>query len=154
MLGMNTTTPPRSIVVEEDLPHAPEKVWRALTDAQLVSEWLMPNTLLPIVGHRFTFKSKPMGDWDGVVHCEVLNADPPRLLRYSWKGGSNIAEARAPALDSVVTWTLTAIATGTRLKLEHAGFETPRNDFAYEIMSPGWGRALQRISQIAARLDA
>jgi uncharacterized protein YndB with AHSA1/START domain len=151
---MDTFAPVRSIVFEADLPHAPEKVWRALTDAQLVSEWLMPNTLLPVIGHRFTFKTQPIGDWDGVVRCEVLAAEPPYLLRYSWKAGSNSAGSVAPTLDSVVTWTLTAIATGTHLKLEHAGFKSPENDFAYQAMSPGWGRALQRISQIAGRVIA
>jgi uncharacterized protein YndB with AHSA1/START domain len=35
--------PTKSIVVERDLPHPPEKVWRALTQSALVAEWLMPN---------------------------------------------------------------------------------------------------------------
>src|ERR1700753_776147 len=108
---MNTIiTDSRSIVVEGELPHPPEKVWRALTDARLVAAWLMPNDLQPKVGHRFTFKTKPMGDWDGIIHCELLVAEPPRLLRYSWKGGSDSNPKYGGTLDSVVTWTLTAVA--------------------------------------------
>ena len=49
----------------------------------------MPNDFEPVVGYRFTFQTKPMGDWDGIVHCEVLQCDPPSLLRYSWKGGAD-----------------------------------------------------------------
>ena len=70
-----TATETRSIVVEQTLPHPPEKIWRTLTQAELLSRWLMPNDFAPKVGHRFTFKTKPMGDWDGTVHCEVLACD-------------------------------------------------------------------------------
>jgi uncharacterized protein YndB with AHSA1/START domain len=147
---MNSATDTRSIVVEGDFPHAPEKVWRALTDAQLVAQWLMPNDIQPNVGRRFTFKTKPMGDWDGVVHCEVLTAEPPNLLRYSWTGGTEANSKFPPALDTVVTWTLTPIPGGTHLKMEHAGFRSPQNDFAYDAMSPGWGRMLPAIARVAA----
>jgi uncharacterized protein YndB with AHSA1/START domain len=147
---MNTTASARSIVVEGDLPHAPEKVWRALTEAKLVAAWLMPNDIQPNVGARFTFKTKPIGDWDGVVHCEVLAADRPRLLRYSWKGGSDTNSKYGGTLDSVVTWTLTAIPGGTHLCMEHAGFRSPQNDFAYDAMSPGWGKMLPAIGRVAA----
>ena len=147
---MNTAVSSRSIVVEEDFPYAPEKVWRALTDAKLVAQWLMPNDFQPNVGTRFTFKTQPLGDWDGVVHCEVLIAEPPRLLRYSWKGGSDTNSSYGSTLDSVVTWTLTPTSGGTRLKMEHAGFRSPQNDLAYDAMSPGWGRILPAIGRIAA----
>ena len=147
---MNTETmAERSSVVEGDFPYAPERVWRALTDAKLIAQWLMPNDFQPNVGNRFTFKTKPMGDWDGVVYCEVLIAEPPRLLRYSWKGGTDTNSKYGSTLDSVVTWTLTATPGGTHLKMEHAGFRSPQNDFAYEAMSPGWGRIIQSIARVA-----
>jgi uncharacterized protein YndB with AHSA1/START domain len=47
-----------------------------------------------------------------------------------------------PSLDTVVTWTLMPVEGGTRLRLVHAGFRSPDNDFAFDIMSPGWGRVL------------
>jgi uncharacterized protein YndB with AHSA1/START domain len=147
---MNAESPLKSIVVEGDLPYAPEKVWRALTDTKLIAQWLMPNDFQPHVGTRFTFKTKPMGDWDGVVHCEVLIAEPPRLLRYSWKGGADTNSSYGSTLDSVVTWTLTPADGGTHLKMEHAGFRSPQNDFAYEAMSPGWGRIMAAIGRVAA----
>jgi len=147
---MNTAVAARSIIVEGDFPYPPEKVWRALTEAEFIAQWLMPNNFRAIVGTRFTFKTKPMGDWDGVVHCEVLLAEPPRLLRYSWMGGSETNSKYGSTLDSVVTWTLTATAGGTHLKMEHAGFRSPQNDFAYDAMSPGWGRIIQSIERVIA----
>jgi uncharacterized protein YndB with AHSA1/START domain len=150
MLAMNTAAVTRSIVVEGDFPYPPQKVWRALTEDQLIAQWLMPNNFKPAVGTRFTFKTQPMGDWDGVVHCEVLIAEPPRLLRYSWTGGSETNSKYGSTLDSVVTWTLTATRDGTHLKMEHAGFRSPQNDFAYDAMSPGWGRVMQAIERVVA----
>src|SRR5436309_15744791 len=78
----------RDIVVEDVVLQPPEKVWKALTSAELISRWLMPNDFEPVVGKRFTFKTRPMGDWDGVVHCQVLEVVPLRRLVYSWQGGT------------------------------------------------------------------
>ena len=143
----------RDIVVEDLLPHPPEKVWKALTTAELIGRWLMPNDFEPVVGRRFTFKTRPIGDWDGVVQCEVLEIVPHRRLAYSWKGGSdsnNSDSNYGSKLDSVVTWTLQPEGRGTRLRLVHTGFRSPQNDSAYDAMSPGWGRIMGRISEIAA----
>ena len=53
-------------------------------------------------------------------------------------------------LDSVVTWTLQPEGRGTRLRMVHAGFRSPQNDFAYDAMSPGWSRIMGRLGEIAA----
>ena len=53
-----TTAATRSLVIEKELPHPPEKVWRALTQGPLIKEWLMENDFQPVVGHRFNFRSK------------------------------------------------------------------------------------------------
>ena len=143
----------RDIVVEDVVPQPPEKVWKALTTAELIGQWLMPNDFEPVVGKRFTFKTKPIGDWDGVVHCEVLEIVPHRRLVYSWKGGSDSNDSSSnygSKLDSVVTWTLQPEGRGTRLRLVHAGFRSPQNDFTYDAMSPGWGRIMGRFAEIAA----
>jgi len=137
----------RDIVVEDVLPHPPEKVWKALTTAELIGRWLMPNDFEPVAGKRFTFTTQPIGAWDGVVQCEVLEVVPLRRLVYSWKGG-----AEDSRLDSVVTWTLQPEGTGTRLRMVHAGFRSPQNDFAYDAMSSGWQRIVGKINEIAAAL--
>ncbi|HEY4177661.1 MAG TPA: SRPBCC domain-containing protein [Kofleriaceae bacterium] len=133
----------KSIIVDYELPGPPSKVWRTLTEPALLARWLMANDIAPVVGHRFTFQSKPMGDWDGTVECEVLAIEPERLLRYSWHGGGT-----GNRLESVVTWTLTPTATGTRLHLEHAGF--PDDHPGYPLMAKGWEG---KRDDIAALLD-
>ncbi|WP_407180233.1 SRPBCC family protein [Bradyrhizobium sp. STM 3562] len=140
----------RAITVEQVLRYPPEKIWRTLTTSELIGKWLMPNDFKPVVGHRFTFRTRPMGDWDGVVQCEVLACEPPRLLRYSWKGGSDSNPAYGSRLDSVVTWTLTQVDGGTQLRMVHDGFIFPGNQFAYDAMRPGWGKVLDAIGRITA----
>jgi uncharacterized protein YndB with AHSA1/START domain len=136
----------KSISVEYDLPYAPEKVWCALTEPDLLAAWLMANDIRPLVGHAFTFKAPPMQDWDGTVSCEVLEVELHKRLSYSWRGGP--ATSR---LDTVVTWTLTpTLSGGTLLTLEHAGF-LPANAFAFEGLGKGWrGKVGARISEVLA----
>jgi uncharacterized protein YndB with AHSA1/START domain len=122
-----------AITVDQFLAHSPAKVWHALTDADLLARWLMPNDFRPLVGHRFTFRTepRPQQGFDGIVHCEVLDLEPERLLRIAWRGGR---------LDTTVTWTLTPEGRGTRLLLEHAGFDPddPIQRQAFTIMGGGW----------------
>jgi uncharacterized protein YndB with AHSA1/START domain len=139
-----------AITIEKVLPYTAEKIWRTLTSSEMLARWLMPNDFAAVVGHRFNFRTKPMGDWDGVVDCEVLEADPPRLLRYSWRGGSDSNPAYGSKLNSTLTWTLTAVEGGTHLKMVHDGFVFPGNQFAFDAMSSGWGRVLDRIGELTA----
>lgn len=142
-----------AIVVEKILPYAPEKIWHTLTQGERIAKWLMPNDFEARLGHRFTFRTKPMGDWDGVVHCEVLQCDPPHLLRYSWKGGTDSNPERGSRLNSEVTWTLTPVEGGTHIKMVHDGFIFPGNRFAYEAMSPGWGRVMDGIARVTSEAE-
>ena len=145
---MNAKAETKSIHAEYDLPHSPAKVWRALTEPELLAMWLMPNDIRPVVGQVFSFKAAPMPGWDGTVACEVLASEPPKRLQYSWRGGP-----AASHLDSVVTWTLTPTASGgTLLVLEHSGF-LPINAFAFDAMSKGWrGKVAERVNEALARL--
>ncbi|WP_424629676.1 SRPBCC family protein [Bradyrhizobium sp. SYSU BS000235] len=140
----------QSIIVEKTVAHAPEKIWRTLTQSALIAKWLMPNDFEATVGHRFTFTTKPMGDWDGIVRCEVLDCDPPRLLRYSWKGGSDANPRYGSRLDTIVTWTLTLADGGTHVRMEHSGFRLPQNQSAWDAMTPGWGHVLDGIARVTA----
>jgi uncharacterized protein YndB with AHSA1/START domain len=142
----------REIVVEDVLPHAPAAVWKTLTSGELISRWLMPNDFEPVVGRRFTFKTKPLGGWDGVIHCEVLEMTPNERLVYSWKGGSDDNPAYGSRLDSIVTWTLTPVEGGTRLRLVHSGFRSPGNDFTFDALSGGWATVTKKIGTVAAEL--
>ncbi|MBC6460437.1 SRPBCC family protein [Actinomadura sp. HBU206391] len=128
-----------SIEVDEFLPHPPRKVWRALTDPDLLARWLMPSDFKPVVGHRFTFTTRPIPsiEFDGTISCQVLELDEERLLRISWGGGS---------LDTTVTWRLAAEGHGTRLFVTHAGFDLddPVQAFAFRGMGSGWRSNVMR----------
>jgi uncharacterized protein YndB with AHSA1/START domain len=138
----------QTITVDYDLPRPPETVWRALTDAEILGTWLMPNNFKPSVGHHFRFQAQPLPGWDGVVRCEVLACEPYTRLQYSWHGGSE----QIGLLDTVVTWTLTPTPTGTHLRLEHSGFG-PANQFAYENMGQGWrGKLAERLQEVLAKM--
>ena len=139
-----------AIEVEKMLPFPPERVWRTLTRSDLLAKWLMPNDFEPVVGYRFTFQTKPMGDWDGIVRCQVLQCDPPLVLRYSWKGGAESNPDYGSRLDSTVTWTLTRVEAGTHVKMVHDGFVFPGNQFAFNVMGQGWGRIFDAIARVTA----
>jgi uncharacterized protein YndB with AHSA1/START domain len=143
----------QSIVVEYDLRHPPERVWRAITEAGLIARWLMNNDFSPVVGHRFTFKAQPMPGWDGIVHCEVREVIPNERLVYTWCGGSDDLTTYGSRLDTVVTWTLSPTSSGgTLLRLEHAGF-LPKNAFAFETMGKGWrGKLAETMDRILREL--
>ena len=138
----------QDIVVDEVLPHAPETIWKALTDGALMKRWMMePTGFAPVVGNRFTYKTKPAGTWDGTIHCEVLEVIPQQRFSYAWRGGDDANVGYGSKLDTVVTWTLSKVATGTRLKLVHAGFVTPKNDTAFQNMSSGWKTVLAKLDK-------
>lgn len=103
-----------TLSMDFDLRHAPEKVWRALTDPALLAEWLLPVigfTLEP--GAEFMFKTQPYPGWDGTVSCRMLEIEPNRKLSYTWT---------VPFLETVATFTLTPSALGTRLSIVQSGF--------------------------------
>jgi len=104
-----------SISFEFELHHLPEKVWRALTDPVLLAEWLLPVIDLKLEpGAAFAFKAQPQPGWDGSVNCRLVEIEAYRKLRYTWVVGD---------IDTVVTFTLTPTASGTRLSLVQSGFK-------------------------------
>lgn len=140
----------QDIVVDEVFPHAPETIWKALTSAQLIARWLMPPAGFEAVeGNTFTFKTNPAGAWDGTIHCRVLEVVACRRFVYAWKGGDESNTGYGSALDTVVTWSLTPVEAGTRVRVVHSGFVTPKNDTAYRNMSEGWVKVLQRLDAVS-----
>jgi uncharacterized protein YndB with AHSA1/START domain len=111
-----------SISFEFDLAHPPEKVWRALTDPTLLAEWLLPAVGLKLeTGSAFMLKTQAYPGWDGTVNCRFLEIEDGRKLSYKWD---------VPFLETVVTFTLTPTASGTRLNLVQSGFrEDQKQEF-------------------------
>ena len=139
----------QAIVVDEVFPHAPETIWRTLTSGELMGRWLMaPTGFEPVQGNRFTYRTKPAGEWDGTIHCEVLEVKPNERLTYSWKGGHAGNVGYGSPLDTVVTFILSRVENGTRLRLVHSGFLLPRNETAFRSMGEGWKKVVQTIGAI------
>jgi uncharacterized protein YndB with AHSA1/START domain len=109
------------IRIVRDYPQPPEKVWRALTDPALIPRWTStgaggrPEGFATTVGTKFRYVAKPKPGWSGIVECEVLEADEPKLLRYSWAdpGGGEVTE---------VAYRLEPHGNGTRFTFQHTGF--------------------------------
>ena len=135
----------RTVVIERDIAHPPEKIWRELTEPHLIAEWLMKNDFRPDVGHRFNLR----GEWGGVLDCEVLDIEPHRTLSYSWNFTHDDA---AFDLRSIVTFTLTPTAAGTHLRVEQSGFR-PEQKQAFGGAKLGWQQFLQKLETLVAGLD-
>jgi uncharacterized protein YndB with AHSA1/START domain len=142
----------QDIVVDEVLPHAPETIWKTLTTGELMARWLRmsPTGFEPRKGTQFTYQTTAGGAWDGVIHCEVLEAVPNERLVYTWKSGHAENVGYGAPLDTVVTFTLSRVDNGTRLRLVHSGFVLPRNDAAFKNMGDGWKKVVPTIGAIAA----
>jgi uncharacterized protein YndB with AHSA1/START domain len=132
----SVATEVRTVVVEREIPHPPEKIWRALTQPHLIEEWLMKSDFKPVVDHKFNFRA----DW-GAVDCQVLKVDPPKTLSYTWA---------AYGLESVVTWTLAPTKTGTALRMAQSGFRTDQEQ-AYQGAKMGWANFFGKLEQVLGR---
>ncbi len=134
----------RTLVVERELAHPPERVWRALTQSELIQEWLMSNDFAPVAGRRFSFRTAPMPHWNGVVDCEVLEVDAPSRLSYTW---TTSGPANSIGLRTVVTFTLTPTASGTIVRMEQSGFRR-EEEANYRGASYGWQKFTDGLARV------
>ncbi|MDC0718884.1 SRPBCC family protein [Nannocystis bainbridge] len=133
-----------ALTFEFDLAHPPEKVWRALTDPELLAEWLLPVTGFRLApGAAFTFKTQAYPGWDGTVNCRLVEIEAQRKISYTWS---------VPFLDTVVTFTITPTTAGTRLSLVQSGFKSDQKQefggarYGWKMMG---GRLVELLDKIA-----
>jgi uncharacterized protein YndB with AHSA1/START domain len=141
MTSPDTST--RSVIVEKEFSHPPQKVWRALTESSLIEQWLMKNDFQPVAGHSFNLRREPMANWNGVIDCQVLAIEPCKTLSYTWG---------ALGLESVVTFTLTPTDTGTHVRMEHSGFPLDR-EANYKGAKYGWQKFIGGLERVVAGLQ-
>jgi uncharacterized protein YndB with AHSA1/START domain len=140
---MMTDTATRTLVIEREMPHSPEKIWRALTEGPLIEQWLMKNDFEPVVEHKFNFRATPVPNWSGVIDSKVLVVEPNSRLSYSWA---------SMGLESVVVWTLTPTVGGTRVRMEQSGFRS-EEDAAYKGANYGWKMFIGKLENVVAGLN-
>ena len=141
MTTTGTTT--RSLVIEKEMPHSQEKVWRALTEGALIKQWLMDNDFQPVVGHRFNFRSTPVPGWNGIIDSEVLVVEPKTKLSYGWT---------SMGLETVVVWTLAATDGGTLVRMEQSGFPQDGGEQYYQGAKWGWQSFIGKLEGVVGGL--
>jgi len=145
MTGVDTTVRSQSeaISFDFDLQHAPDKVWRALTDPVLLAEWLLPVVGLKLErGAAFTFKAPSQPGWDGIVNCRFVEIEARKKLSWTWVVGD---------IDTVVTFTLTPTGSGTRLSLVQSGFK-PDQKKNFGGARYGWKMMGGKLFDLLARI--
>jgi uncharacterized protein YndB with AHSA1/START domain len=141
MTSPDTST--RSVIVEKEFSHPPEKVWRALTESSLIEQWLMKNDFQPVAGHSFSLRTEPVPNWNGVIDCQVLAIEPGRTLSYTWG---------TLGMESVVMFTLTPTDSGTHVRVEQSGFR-PGQEANYKGAQYGWQNFIGNLERVVAGLE-
>ena len=131
------------VVIERWLSHSPDKLWRALTQGELIADWLMANDFQPVVGHRFILQAEPNPHWNGRVEGRVLEVEPHKRLAYTWTA--------AGGLDTVVTWTLHAKDGGVQVTMQQTGFgpDQVRN---LQGARYGWEKFMDALDRVVSGL--
>lgn len=100
---------------EVTYPSPQEDVWIAITDPYSLAEWFEPNDHKASVGHRFRFVVD-----ESTKDCEVLKADVPSRLEWSWQYVANPKTGKPQQSGPMrISWTLLRDGEGTKLILEH-----------------------------------
>jgi uncharacterized protein YndB with AHSA1/START domain len=141
---MTESASTRSLVIEREMPHPLEKVWRALSEGPLIAQWMMENDFQAVVGHSFTFRATPAPNWNGIVECEVLLVEPNRSLSYRW--------GVAGLEPWIVTLTLTPTAAGTHLRMEQSGFRADQTA-AFKGAQYGWNKFIGNLEHFVGGLN-
>lgn len=151
----------RTIKIKTFYPYSTEKLWRALTEATLLSSWFMENDIEPKPGHSFTFRMKPQKGWDGITYCEITAIEPQRHIAYTYRGeatgekivacagihsdtADNLSKGIFARLDTALSFTLEPIGGGTILSLEHAGYKGLKQVLISWVMQMGWKKQLRK----------
>lgn len=117
-----------------------ERVWAALTTPEALSVWFMEADFKAEVGYSFRFKDVPRGKWDGMLYGEVLVVEELHHLAYTWQGNQM-------KRSTEVRWTLESEGDGTRVRLEHIGFEGFSDGLIGFFHRFGWRRYVRQLQQ-------
>ncbi len=123
------------IVKEKLFDHGIDKVWKAITEAEQISQWFIHADFKAESGYEYTFTAtEEHGSTQ--IKGKVLEADP-YTLKYTWSSGDS-------GIETLVSWSLEEEGGQTRLTLVHSG-GAQYGDSADEVMQHfdmGWDACL------------
>ncbi|GAA3202717.1 SRPBCC domain-containing protein [Dactylosporangium siamense] len=114
------------IRVDVDLEHPPPAVWRALTEAHLVTDWLPTTRFMVRDDGTFTFQAGTLAGLEDPIEGEIVTTEAPHRLVMRWSGEN---------LHTVVALTLDELpGDGTRLTLTQSGFLGPQGTMRRRVL--------------------
>lgn len=119
-----------------------ETVWKALTESDMLSQWIMDNNFKAEEGYSFQFTSEPNEWWDGIIKGEVTAVNAPNKLSYTWYSAGE---------ETFVEWTLSESSSkGTDLHFEMSGFseETKSRPGAIDGAIYSWTEFANKLKTI------
>jgi uncharacterized protein YndB with AHSA1/START domain len=138
-----------TITCEIDIAAPPERVFQALTDPVQLAQWFGSDGCQRKAwkfdarpGGKYNCASTPVQDVAGYkCHGEVVEFDPPHVLAYTW-----IADWHDDQyLATTVRYELTAVGSGTQVKVTHSGLANEAN--ARKDYSGGWPGVLASLKK-------
>jgi|SRR5579871_404781 len=130
-----TLTDRSTVVFVRSLPGPIERVWRYLTDSQLLATWFSDGTVGTRPGEPATFSMGAYG--------KIVTYEPPHLLEYSWNEDDSSC---GPVRDSIVRWELAEEGNRVRLTLTHARL----HETTQRPHGAGWHAFLDRLEAIVS----
>lgn len=139
MMALSSEKQKPQILIKRTYAHNIQKIWEAITTKEALSEWLMETQDFSLQQDaKFQFRTKPQGNFDGIIDCQVLSIDPPNTFVYSWNNASF-------KKSTTVQWQLRALNDHeTMLTLSHSGFEGFSGWITKQILRSGWKKLLSK----------
>jgi uncharacterized protein YndB with AHSA1/START domain len=110
-----------TLIFVRELPHAPERVWTALTEPAEIDRWAPYAASRPLTTTGDATLTMVDGSERTDLPAVVLTVSEPRLLEFTWG-------------EDRLRWELEPTAAGTRLTLRH----TSHNAGIEAMVAAGW----------------
>lgn len=134
-----------------------DRVWHAWSTAEGLAAWLcLRASVEATVGGAYELFWNPDAsrpESDSTIGCRILALDPPRLLRFTWRGSDDVADVMnvpgAPTTQVQVE--LVPAGKGTHLEVVHSGWgEGAGWERARAWFDRAWTGALARLPEMTA----
>jgi len=135
-----------------ELQHPPQKVWHAITTPEGLNQWFGNRVTMTLkVGSPILFEWDDYGDVGGVIEA----VEPVSKFAYRWRAHGVPTEVAMDETNStLVTFELTPIPTGTRLRLLETGFaslDPELRQVAFRENVKGWETELRELVTFLTR---